>query len=120
MNAAAWVHSCVLAKFVAMAEEVTSTIDTLLLNSILVESEDPELVPHMQCMAQVAQLLVNMVKASAAHSAATVCDHSSSPSAQASNTLETHSQDAGIRAKGAAHANEWPGWPSMTPNTAMT
>ena len=125
-----------LAKSVAIAEEVTSTIsiDTVLFNSVLVqaawgpfeptniivESEDPELVPQMQFMAQVAQLLVDLVKAFTAQSGNTVLDHSSSSPAQASNTLETHSQDADIRAQEATHANAWPGWPSMTPELWAT
>ncbi len=52
----------------------------------------------MQFMAQVAQLLVELVKVSAAQSGSTVLNHSSSSPAHGSNTLETHSQDANIRA----------------------
>ncbi len=89
-------------------------------NNIIVESKDPELVPQMQFMARVAQLLVDMVKAFTAQSASTVLDHSSSSPAQGSDTLETHSQDADITAEGAIGTNAWPGWPSMTPELWAT
>ena len=117
----AQIHSHVLAKVVAISEQVTSTlsIDTVLFNSVLVpaawgpfepantivEGEDPELVPQMQFMVQVAQLLVVLVRAFTAQSASTVTDHSSSSLAYASNTLEKPSQDSDIRAQGSTHAN---------------
>ncbi len=119
-----------------LQRKLTSTIstDTVLFNSglvhaawgpfepinIIVESKDPELVPQMQFMARVAQLLVDMVKAFTAQSASTVLDHSSSSHAQGSDTLETHSQGADIRAQRATGTNAWPGWPSMTPELWAT
>ncbi len=48
--------------------------------NVLFESGDPELMPQMKFMAQVAQLLVDLVKATAAQSGWAVSDHfSSSP-----------------------------------------
>ena len=120
-----------LPRLLPLQKKLTSTIstDTMLLNSVLVhaawgpfepinivvESKDPELVPQMQFMARVAQLLVDMVKAFAAQSASTILDRSSSSPAQASDTLETHSQGVDITAQGTTGTNAWPGWPSKTP-----
>ena len=73
--------------------------------SIVSESKDPELVPQMKFMAQVAQLLVDLVKASAAQPGSKIRDHCSSSPAQGSITLETRSQDADIRAQKATHAS---------------
>ena len=44
--------------------------------SIVTDNKDPELVPQMKFMAQVAQLLVVLIKASAAQQASTTRDHS--------------------------------------------
>ncbi len=87
-----WTHSHVLATVVASAEKVTSTTKSgavlfsgvMMLAvwrlydpaSIVTDIEDPELVPQMKFMAQVAQLLVVLVKATAAQPGCTICDHS--------------------------------------------
>ena len=135
-------HSHVPANVVSNAEEPTSTMLTgaVLFTSVIVlaawrlygpasilsESRDPELVPQMQFMAQVAQLLVELVKVSAAQSGSTVLNHSSSSPAHGSNTLETHSQDANIRAPESTHAGTRSGMcagsvsPSMTTETWAT
>ena len=109
-----------LATVVASAEKVTNTTSSgavlfsgvMMLAvwrlydpaSIVSDIKDPELVPQMKFMAQVA-LLIILVEASDCHfPGSTVCDQSASSPPQASNTLETRSQDADIRAQGATHA----------------
>ncbi len=88
----AWSYSQVLATVVPSAEQMTSTTlsgavlfsGVMLLAvwrlydpaSIVSDIKDPELVPQMKSMAQVAQLLVDLVKASAAQPGSTVRDHS--------------------------------------------
>ncbi|KAL0031912.1 hypothetical protein WJX79_004744 [Trebouxia sp. C0005] len=72
--------------------------------SIVSDCENPELVPQMKFMARVAQLLVDLFKASAGQSGSTLRDHCPSSPAQVSDTLETRSQDADIRAQGATPA----------------
>ncbi len=71
--------------------------------------------PQMNFMAQVAQLLVDLVKASTAQSDSTVLDHCSRLPAQGSNTFGTGSQDADIRALRATHASSRSG---MSPSAA--
>ena len=116
----AWPHSHVLAVVVATAENVTSTTlsGAVMFSSVTVlavwrlydpvsivsDCENPELVPQMKFMARVAQLLVDLVKASAGQSGSTLRDHCPSSPAQVSDTLETRSQDADIRAQGATPA----------------
>ncbi|DBA88769.1 TPA: hypothetical protein ACH3X1_004186 [Trebouxia sp. C0004] len=77
--------------------------------SIIVEAEDPELVPQMQFMTQVAQLLVDLVTASALQSGCAAADHRPSWLAQGPNTLEMYSQDPDVRAPESTHASTWPG-----------
>ena len=61
--------------------------------------------PQMRLTAQVAQVLVDLVRASDAQPGSTVTDHTSSLPAQGSGTVETHSQDANIRAADSTHAS---------------
>ena len=88
--------------------------------SIVSDSKDPELVPQMKFMAQVAQLLVDLVQASASQSGSIIRDHCSSSPAQGSNTLETHSQDADIIAPESTHASTQSGMcvGSVSPSVA--
>ena len=77
--------------------------------NVLFESGDPELMPQLKFMAQVAQLLVDLVKATAAQSGSAVSDHFSSSPAKGSNSLAMHSQDADIRAAESTRASTQPG-----------
>ena len=92
--------------------------------SIVIESDDPELLPQMQFMSQVAQLLAVLVKASAAQGLDH--DYSSNSLAQVGATLDKHSQDADIRAPENTHARRWSSMsegsvsPSMTPEAWAT
>ena len=88
--------------------------------NVLFESEDPELMPQKKFIAQVAQLLVDLVKASAAQPGSTVLDHSSISPVQGSNTLAARSQDADIRSADSTHASTQSGRCVRSVSPSMT
>ncbi len=86
--------------------------------SIVTESDDPELLPQMQFMSQVAQLLAVLVKASAAQGPDH--DYSSNSLAQVGATLDKHSQGADIRGLENTHARRWSSMSEGSVSPSMT
>ncbi|DBA88754.1 TPA: hypothetical protein ACH3X1_004172 [Trebouxia sp. C0004] len=89
----------------ASADDTREALKLYEAASIVTESDDPELLPQMQFMSQVAQLLTALVKASAGHS----LDHFSNQHPQAGSLLDRHSQDADTRGPENSHASYWSG-----------
>ncbi len=73
--------------------------------SIVSESDDPKLLPQMQFMSQVAQLLAVLVKASAGHFPDH--DHLSNSLFQVGHMLDRYGQVADTRVLENSHARSW-------------
>lgn len=86
--------------------------------SIVIESDDPELLPQMQSMSQVAQLLVALVKASARQFPDD--DHLSNTRFQVGHMLDRHTSDADTRVLENSHASSWSRLSEGYVNSSMT